>query len=145
MNQELGSLDKLKDVIAPESISWWPLAIGWWVLFALLSLTVIGCFYYWLKMRRANAYRRQALRELAKAVTINELNRILKRAALHGFPRAEIAALTGRAWDRWLNATAGRDVVDDSSELQPMDVEHFRVRAITWVKMHRVGKTSSIC
>jgi hypothetical protein len=39
-------LSQLKDIHLPDDISWWPLAIGWWLLITILPTIffIIGSF-----------------------------------------------------------------------------------------------------
>ena len=55
-------LEKLKDIRLPAEISWWPLATGWWILLAVLLISVIGLFIFEIRRRRSLKFR--ALREL---------------------------------------------------------------------------------
>ena len=34
-------LQQLRDVHVPDSVSWWPLAIGWWVIIGLVALIAL--------------------------------------------------------------------------------------------------------
>ena len=104
----------LRDLHLPETIGWWPLAPGWWVL---ITLSVIGIAYLawrWYRAWRFNAPRRFALRELARfeaaylehrnPVTLGkQLSELLRRGMLAYAPRADMAGLTGDAWLAWLD------------------------------------------
>ena len=57
-------LAQLQPLREPELISWWPLAPGWWLLCGLLFLLLLSLTWWLLRRYRANAYRRQALRQL---------------------------------------------------------------------------------
>lgn len=106
-------LADLQDIHLPESASWWPPAPGW-ILLAILMLVAIGFFgTRWMLARRRNRYRRAALAELehlalqaranGNAVdTLQMLNALLKRVALHAYPREDVARLHGDAWVRFL-------------------------------------------
>ena len=137
MNQEAGSLDRLADIVVPESISWWPPAIGWWVLLSVLLLAVIASAFVLYRRWQRDAYRRQALFELQTANSHRQINQILKRTALQVFPRAEIASLTGKNWIQWLNKTPGCDfeTIAEADESQ-----RFRNAAIHWIKQHTAEK-----
>ena len=110
MNSDPASLDNLRDIVELPPVSWWPLAPGWWaVLFALTIFAIVAAASAW-KRWNANAYRRAALRELESAVTLSAVEKILKRAALCAYPRAQIAPLSGQAWCQWLGRTSGANV-----------------------------------
>lgn len=57
-------LAQLKDIHAPEPISWWPLALGWWVLAVLTLLALSSAIYFLWKHQKQNRYRTLALTEL---------------------------------------------------------------------------------
>jgi len=89
---------------APPSPGWWPFALGWWVLAALL---VLGILVLWLWQRRAQVrLRRAALRELAKlnktiagdAELARELTLLVRRYAVARFGRDAVATLSGSRW-----------------------------------------------
>jgi hypothetical protein len=112
------SLDRLHDIIAPERVPWWPPAPGWyWVLgFALVLILVLALRGWWHWQR--NRYRREALAELGRQESalfdvhrrvsaLVSLAELVKRAALSGWPRGEVASLTGSAWMAFLDRTGG--------------------------------------
>lgn len=55
-------LAQLRDIRLPEPIGWWPLAPGWWLLLALISLALLAILA-WTVLRKRSA-RYLALREL---------------------------------------------------------------------------------
>ena len=90
-----GGLHSRDDRLAP---------VGWCVL--VLLLLWLG-WRFW-KRWQANAYRREALRELGEIETAPErLPELLKRVALVAYPRAEVAELSGDAWLGFLDGTLG--------------------------------------
>lgn len=103
-------LAALRPLHPPAAIDWWPPAPGWWVLAALL-LVVLGLA--WWRYRR-QALRRAALTELSRlersgvddARLSAGVNQLLRRVALAGYPREQVAALSGEAWLRFLDARA---------------------------------------
>ena len=102
MNSDPASLDNLRDLVVPPSVPWWPPAPGWWVVFALVTLAV--AVFAWRRGHawHADAYRRAALRELQAATSAAEVAVILKRTVLVAYPRADVAAMSGSTWCRWL-------------------------------------------
>lgn len=106
--QDSASLSSLRDIIEPESISFWPLAPGWWVvagvMLALIALLVRRSMVEY----RRNAYRRDALAELALLDgDLTRLPALLKRTALGAFPRTEVASLAGEEWLHFLDTSGG--------------------------------------
>ena len=66
MDPKQALLSQLNDVVAPDPISWWPLAPGWWIL-CIVFLAV--SLFLFLKIRtnsRNNRYRKQAILEITK-------------------------------------------------------------------------------
>ena len=107
MNDDLANL---RDILEPEPVTWWPLAVGWWFLIALLLLTLTAMVIWWTRRWRARAYRRQALAELNDLQTPLEIAQLLKRTALDVTSREDVAALCGPAWIQWLEKTGGQAV-----------------------------------
>lgn len=150
MNPDPTSLDNLRDIVEPLPVSWWPPAFGWWALLALilLALTVIATRAW--RRWRANAYRREALRELESATSLPEIAETIKRTALAAFPRSDVASLSGPAWNRWLGETGGQSVpatvaqaltrgvfCDDASG----NATEARAYAAQWIKNHHTPPT----
>ncbi len=101
-------LDMLEPVPDPAPVSLMPQTPGWIVL----GLLVLGLIVWTLRLvrarRHARAYRRAALAELAGVG--NDAARIaalLRRTALAGFPRDEVAGLTGTKWLNFLDQSYG--------------------------------------
>jgi hypothetical protein len=106
-------LAQLKEIVDPESVGFMPQTVGWLILFILL----VALMSWWALRRyrrwQANQYRRDALAELEvlreqmlqadqPAVALSSLAVLVKRTALHSFPREKVAALTGRDWLQFL-------------------------------------------
>ena len=116
--QAADSLAELRDIHQPEMISAWPPAPGWWLLALLLGLALMASCVWLFRRWRANSYRREALRELTiledawqedqdDHAYLEALQRLLKRVALTGFPREDVASLTGEAWLQFLDLSTG--------------------------------------
>jgi hypothetical protein len=104
MKDNPASLDRMHDLALPPQVPWWPPAPGWYVVIALLLL--LACFLarrFW-KHWRANAYRREALRQLANCGDTPAVAELLRRTALAITPRPEIAGKSGACWADWLAA-----------------------------------------
>jgi hypothetical protein len=112
---DTGSLQNLNDIILPGPVPWWPLAPGWYALFAILAVVLVYLSGRWWNARSRNRYRRQALAELAvirhsqTTDALQQLPSLVKRAALAAWPREQVASLNGAAWHRFLDESAGGD------------------------------------
>ncbi len=103
----------LRDIHLPDSVSWWPIASGWWLLLAILFVIAI-IIWAVSEIRARKQLRQQALLEL-DALQQNfhqhqELGRLasdcsilLRRVALSRFNRQQVAGLTGTEWVKFLN------------------------------------------
>ena len=109
------SLQNLKDIVLPAQVSWWPLAAGWYFLFAIGLIIFTWFGYRLLKRWSSNRYRRAALDEFhllekemqndaRRADSLRQVPVLLKRTALSVYPRKQVAALTGKNWHRFLNS-----------------------------------------
>ncbi len=118
MNPNPQQVLQLRDIHLPGAPAFWPPAPGWWlvaaVMIALLAWAAV------IAVRRYRIYRQRqhvltALtrleHELASERTPDALARmsvLLRRLALMRFPRQQVAALTGRAWLDFLDASGGK-------------------------------------
>ncbi|MFE1598309.1 DUF4381 domain-containing protein [Methylobacterium sp. ID0610] len=159
MNPDPASLENLRDLVLPAPVPWWPPAPGWWILAAGLAAAAVvaGSRAWW--RYRANAYRREAWRQLdgierridaglcAGAAT--DLAAVLKRTALAAFPRAEVASLTGPAWLGFLDRTGRTKAFTEGAARwvgrwafvgdQPVPAPHLKAalrEARAWVRAH---------
>jgi hypothetical protein len=114
----------IRDLHLPETIAWWPVAPGWWILLGLL-LCGFG-FLAWraLQKYRLHAPRRRALSQLrlleSEYVRNNDaislglrLSELLRRAMLAYARRDEVAGLTGLRWLEWLDRGLPEAVFSD--------------------------------
>lgn len=104
---------ELRDIHLPEPISWWPVAPGWWMVFATLLFIIFAAI-----ITRKIYQRRQLKRDIAaelnqikqqfketqnKSQLAKSLSILLRRASISYYPTANIAGLTGESWLRWLD------------------------------------------
>jgi hypothetical protein len=108
-------LAQLRDIHLPEPVSAWPPGPGWWLLAVLLLAALVAIATWALRRYRSNGWRRQARRELTLAYRawqssgdtgrfLQQLNEILKRAALNQSRQAGLVGLCGEEWSRYLDA-----------------------------------------
>jgi len=129
MNPE--QLLQLKDIHLPPTPSIWPLALGWWLLFALLLIVGTYLFFVIRKHLRIRKHKRilfdeltnleEKLRDSPNKTHIAEANVLLRRIALAYYPEANVASLTGGDWLDFLDQSgntqnfskgAGRILID---------------------------------
>ena len=150
-----GNLQDLNPIILPDAVGWLPLAPGWIVLGVLLGAGLVTLAWRrWLRWRDQR-YRREALRELAAMEDLTALPNLLKRAALSAWPRERVASLTGTAWHRFLDESAGHNhdaqvafagvlgpqldaLTYGGSGLGPDEEARLRAAARDWLRNHRV-------
>jgi len=141
----------------PDMIEAWPPAPGWWILAALGVLLVIAGLTWLFRYWRANRYRREAISELTQLLKdqhkdeddqayLEALQRLLKRTALTGFPREEVASLTGEAWVQFLDRASGSHdfsmgeaeaLIDGNYRPDiSVDVECLHMVAKSWIQKH---------
>ncbi len=104
----------IRDLHLPELTGWWPMALGWWILFGLAFCGLGYLTWRALQKFRSNAARRRALSQLrylqaeyawsGDAIALGtRLSELLRRAMLAYAPRDEVAGLTGTSWLEWLD------------------------------------------
>ncbi|MDP1604587.1 MAG: DUF4381 domain-containing protein [Legionella sp.] len=114
---DLSPLAKLRDIQLPKSISWWPLAPGWYILAILLLLFFFGLVYFFHRKHLHARAKREALQLLANyeqeyeagakiQLISSQISALLKRVALVYFSRSQVASLNGAAWINFLNNTS---------------------------------------
>lgn len=106
-------MEQLHDIEGLDAMSFWPLAIGWWVAiaFAMVALACAFC----LLIRRLNylrSWKRDVFKKLdslernlspsTSGETVAYLSEYLRRIAIRRFPRKECAGLVGDTWLKWL-------------------------------------------
>lgn len=150
-----GKLQDLNPIVLPDPVGWLPLAPGWKVLIALVALLlVVLAWRRWLSWRDQR-YRREALREFSKLQDLTELPGLLKRTALSAWPREAVARLSGPAWHRFLDETAGlRQFTDGlgprldalaygNTALSAEEEAQLRTAAHSWLQRHEAPSVST--
>jgi hypothetical protein len=140
------SLDHLHDLVLPPAVPWWPLAPGW---YAVIALALVAAAWMTLRAWRrwqANAYRREAMRELASLQSSEAIAELLRRTALAIAPRPEIAQRTGSAWLDWLAAQSPEPMPDRvrvqltagvyGPPAASQEIDTLRDYAAGWIALH---------
>ena len=106
-------IDQLKDIDGLDPISIWPLAIGWWILIAIMSIFMILILLWIIKgfrfrrswkydtFKRLDFLEKKLTDETSKE-TLIVLSEYMRRIALKLYPRKECAGLKGVMWLQWL-------------------------------------------
>lgn len=147
------------DIEGLDAISWWPPAVGWWLLLCLILLMIgVVAFLHYRNKRRAFKWCKQVLARLAQIEErykanpqkecLVELSEMMKRIAIATSSRGECAALHGNAWLEWLTShdphqfdwqTQAQWLVDSvyapsTPKVSPQQVAHVVQAMKAWVK-----------
>jgi Domain of unknown function (DUF4381) len=147
MNESATSLDRLHDLVLPPAVPLWPLAPGWYVVFTLALVAAAWMAFRAWKRWQSNAYRREALRELAWLQTPAAIAELLRRTALAIAPRPVIAEKTSTAWLDWLAAEIPEPMPDTvrtqlttgvyGPPAASQELNALRDYASRWITRHR--------
>ncbi|MEO8922709.1 MAG: DUF4381 domain-containing protein [Caldimonas sp.] len=118
MSTDLHQALQLRDIHLPPAPPLWPPAPGWWIVAAiLLALAAWGSLAAWRRLRLRRE-RRRVMDMLARLESglvserspeaLTHISVLLRRLALMRFPRANVAALTGPTWLRFLDESGGQ-------------------------------------
>lgn len=154
---------QLKDIHLPGSPDIWPLALGWWLLLAVLLGLVFWFILVVKKYINIQRHKRMLFEELAQLeiklksspnkTHVAETNILLRRLALAYYPNQKVASLTGSDWLQFLDESgntqnfskgAGRILIDApyrSGELENYNGDEFIPLIRSWVTKtsHKVG------
>ncbi|MGJ8693642.1 MAG: DUF4381 domain-containing protein [Thalassotalea sp.] len=98
-------LAQLADIQTPEQISQFPMAIGWWLLLALMIIVFTLILLALRKNIKLKKVQKLAIKNLsAPALSITDTTAIIKWAAMFYFPRHEVAKLSGEKLAHYLSA-----------------------------------------
>lgn len=160
MQQGQNPLDQLRPNHLPDSISWWPPAIGWWVLAAIIFIFLITLGWLLFRYWRKNHYRKQARKKAARLLNnykqyedprkfAHDCNRLLKQVALHAYPnKEEVASLYGQPWREFLAETGNSpEFLGDQAEAlgdsrfnpeRTPDITELYSLTLNWIRKHHV-------
>lgn len=139
-------LNLLDPVPEPAAIALTPQTPGWIVVGLVLLTLICWALRRYLRHRHANIYRRAALAELPLAGNDPvKIAIVLRRTALAGFPRQQVAGLYGADWLNFLDQSfAGSGFADGPGQIlatapyrnTPADPE-LTMLARNWIKQHK--------
>lgn len=156
-------LENLRDIQTPESIGWWPLAFGWWVLLGLVICLILSLIIWRYQHWKQNAYRRQSLSvadhllkkyksDADSVFYVEHANQLLKRVMLRlhrpALAKAEstLADLSGDRWVDALNEQASTPFSEDAKDVlanqlyrpEPdVNVAEFHQELLRWLQTHQ--------
>jgi len=162
MNGPAAGMLDLRGLHLPEAAGLWPPAPGWWILGAVVLVLLAWALLMLLRQLRRWRLRRSVLTELERLAAdsmsgatggqrlATRVSNLLKRAALLGHPRREVAALSGEPWLRFLDRTGGNGNFSSGAgrvlatapyapartmgELQPIDARALIDISKSWVR-----------
>jgi len=126
MTPQLQDSMALRDIHLPDAVSWWPPAIGWWILLAviLLSIYFIPKLYRWLTFIPLHKVTNEAFLKIEDEYRQHQdntqlaqsLSKLLRQISMTYHGREKVAHLTGEKWVDSLNTLTEKDYF--SSELK---------------------------
>ncbi len=110
----------IRDIHLPDSVAWWPIAPGCWLLLLLSLFFVLLAYQAYQKHRRLNLLQHHKpnqkrllyqAQQLLKTINSNannkqfieELSVLLRRTAISLYGREKTAGLTGKGWLQFLD------------------------------------------
>lgn len=140
-------IDMLVPPAEPERISLVPQTAGWLAVLAVGVSVALIVIRAWVRRRRAERYRRDAVDLLAASGNDPvAIAAIVRRTALAAFPRADVASLSGAAWLAFLDRTgggsdfskgAGRALAEAPYRRACVAPDALSAVAERWVRTHR--------
>jgi hypothetical protein len=99
------TLRDIVEVPAIDPVSLFPATAAWWWPIGLILIIAITGTWRFVQQRRRNRYRREALAELHRLRTTNDIGAIpvlLKATAMQAYGRETVASLYGNEWLEFL-------------------------------------------
>ena len=107
MNQAL----PLRDIQLPDAVSWWPLAMGWWLLLLVMVVSILGGYWVYKKITRKTAVK--SAQKILLAIkhttsddhldTLKQLSACIRRVSISLDSRPQAASLIGEEWLSYLD------------------------------------------
>ena len=107
-------LAQLREIHLPAPVSFWPPAIGWWILAIFVLFCLIALAYFIHRQVIKKQYRRLARKELNRIYleyqsqkntieNTKKINRLLKQVSVVCYGKNSVARLTDSAWLAFLD------------------------------------------
>lgn len=146
----MNPLAQLNDIEEIQQVSWWPLGWGWWLLMAIVLITVIVLTLYIARRRKDRRVLHECIHQVRdQAQQVREISTALKIAVLHYLPSqtpsgSSYAAISGRELFTTLNAQLPKNRQFSASQLEAIasvqyspraqeQLESFREFALRWL------------
>ena len=135
------SLQDLHDIVLPQAPGIWPLAIGWWLLIAILIISAAFLIKTLVNYSQQWKIKRLAIAKLNTCKDCNDINQLIKQVAIHYCDDANISSLTGNNWvdfiDRNLSISSKSELIDINNALYtPHHADFFdqyKIIAAQWL------------
>lgn len=88
---------QLQGIHLPEPIHDYPIALGWWLVYALILLALVWAIVSLVKYIKVRKNKKQAISALNTAASASEILTITKWAMMQYFPRQQVASLAGES------------------------------------------------
>lgn len=102
----------LKDIHLPDTIGWFPPAIGWWLVAVLIPVLIALLYFAYQRLTRKTTLKTAKIllatiktSPVDNAQKLTELSALLRRVAISVTPRSQTAGLTGQAWLAFLDSS----------------------------------------
>ncbi len=142
----MDDISQLADLVLPSPVTWWPLAIGWYLMLGLLVIAV--AIFGLMKWRRwqNNRYRREALAKLAVLTPDNAylFPRLLRQVSAIAFKGLPVLNSTGRDWHQFLNGAIKNPVFSDT-DFQLMDKLSYQDPALYQLSQQQFQSLQHSC
>jgi hypothetical protein len=101
----------LRDIHLPDAITWWPPAIGWWLLLVLIPIVIYGIWRSYKRLTRNTAVKSakrilNVIKDDSNSSDLQKLQQLstwLRRVTMSVAPKQHNAGLTGQAWLTYLD------------------------------------------
>jgi hypothetical protein len=101
----------LRDIHLPEAISWFPPALGWWLLVFLIPLIIFGAWGLFKRLTRYTALKSadkllatiKVDSDLGDLEKLQQISIWLRRVSISTAVRQQSAGLTGKSWLNYLD------------------------------------------
>ncbi len=141
---------------APSAISWLPQTPGWLFVAVIVLGAIIVKLIRAYQRYLANKYRRDAQQLLLKISVQqdhsldDQIPALLKKVAIQGYGRAQVAGLSGAAWGQWLDNECTKTTFSQSkgsllaelsyssaAKLSDDERDSLLSEVSCWIKNHR--------